>query len=89
LLLQNNPEVNVPNVYHYEKQYGVTKRLNNIYETYGRDSFEKDEIQWLDQFGSLISFKEIPAHIIEKYELREGSKFRTRDPNQKQAGNFI
>jgi hypothetical protein len=89
LLLQNNPEVKAASVYFYEEQYGVTKRLNNIYEKYGHDAFEQDDIQWLDQSGSLISLKVIPAHIIDKYELGEGSKFRIRDPNLEQPGIFI
>jgi hypothetical protein len=54
LLLQNNPEVNVAKIqidltigfYLFQKRH--------VYETYGRDAFENDKIQWLDQSGSLL-----------------------------------
>lgn len=69
VFLRNNPEINKGNICFYEKQSGTNEHLNAIYEQYGIDTFESEQLQWLDNDGSLICLGDIPIHIFKKYEL--------------------
>ena len=69
VFLRNNPDINKGNIGFYQKQSGTNEHLNAIYEQYGIDTFESEQLQWLDNDGSLICLGDIPIHIFKKYEL--------------------